>query len=324
MVSTEAGLTRVVYAEPVPPEVEAIIRSCLPDGFALRARRADEALAAIVGEADFLLVATTRVTAEVIAAAPRLKLIQHQGVGYNNIDLAAAAHAGIAVALTAEGTSVPVAEHVFLLILSLYRRLFAARESLREGRWLQWELRAESYDLAGKRMGIVGLGRIGREVAKRARAFDCEVLYSDAARAPAEVEAELGATYTPLEELLARSDIVTVHVPLSPETRGLIGAAELALMRPSALLLNVARGGIVDEAALHEALSAGRLAGAGLDVYAVEPPEVGHPLLRLDNVVATPHIAAGTRDALAAKMAAAFANMQRALRGEALHNQVLE
>ncbi|CAA9321074.1 MAG: D-3-phosphoglycerate dehydrogenase [uncultured Chloroflexia bacterium] len=249
-------------------------------------------------------------------------MIQHQGVGYNNIDLAAAAGADIAVALTPEGTSGPVAEHVFLLILSLYRRLFEARASLREGRWLQWDLRPNSYDLAGKRIGIVGLGRIGREVAKRARAFDCDVVYCDAVRAPEDIEAELGVVYTHFEDLLQRSDIVTVHVPLSQETRALIGAAELALMQPSALLLNVARGGIVDETALYEALVAGRLAGAGLDVYASEPPDAALPLLHLDNVIATPHVAAGTRDALVAKMTAAFANMQRRLNGETLHNEV--
>jgi len=268
------------------------------------------------------MVATTRITAEVIAAAPRLKMIQHQGVGYNNIDLTAAANARVAVALTPEGTSIPVAEHVFLLILSLYRRLFEARTSLREGRWLQWDLRPHSYDLAGKRIGIIGLGRIGREVAKRGRAFDCELVYCDTVRAPAEIEAELGVEYTRFEDLLRHSDIVTVHVPLSQETRALIGAAELALMRRSALLLNVARGGIVDETALYEALDAGRLAGAGLDVYAVEPPDATLPLLQLDNVIATPHVAAGTRDALVAKMTAAFANMQRRLNGEALHNEV--
>jgi phosphoglycerate dehydrogenase-like enzyme len=171
-------------------------------------------------------------------------------------------------------------------------------------------------------MGIIGLGRIGRQVAKRARAFDCPVLYNDTLRAPAQVESAYGAAFLELDELLAEADIVTIHVPLSDQTRALIGERELALMRPTALLINVARGGIVDEDALYAALVAGRLAGAGLDVFAVEPPRADLPLLRLPNVVATPHIAAGTRDALTAKMSAAFANMQRRLRGEALHDQV--
>jgi phosphoglycerate dehydrogenase-like enzyme len=302
--------------------VEAIIRSCVPEGFTLHVRAADEAPTDVVGEADFILVATTPLTAELIAAAPRLKLIQHQGVGYDNVDVAAAAQAGVPVGLTPEGTSKPVAEHVFLLILSLYRKLLTANWTLRQGRWLQWELRPQSYDLVGKWLGIVGLGRIGREVAQRGRAFECHTLYYDVVRAPAEVEAELAVEYTPFHELLAQSDIVTLHVPQSESTLGMIGAAELARMKPTALLINTARGSLVDEEALHHALTSGQLAGAGLDVFATEPPAAYHPLLGLDNVVATPHVAAGTRDALATKMRAAFGNMQRVAQGQAPHNQV--
>lgn len=310
----------VIYLEPVPPDVEAVVRECLPEGFTLRVRQRGEDPASIVGEADFLLVATTPVTADVITAAPRLRLIQHQGVGYDNLDVAAAARVGVPVALTPEGTTIPVAEHVFLLILSLYRNLVTAATALREGRWLQWSLRSRSFNLVGKRLGIVGLGRIGREVARRGRAFGCEVLYTDLVRAPAEVEAELGATYVPLDALLAQADIVTLHVPLTEATRGLIGARELAQMQPSAILINTARGGLVDEEALYRALTTGQIAGAGLDVFAQEPPPPDHPLLRLENVVATPHIAAGTRDALRDKMTAAFANMQRVAQGlEPLH-----
>ncbi len=309
---------QIVYLEPVPDDVEAIIRGCLPDGFTLRVRGANEAPVDVVGEADFILVATTPLTAEVIAAAPRLKLIQHQGVGYDNVDVAAAAQASIPVGLTPEGTSKPVAEHVILLILSLYRNLFIANQTLRQGQWLQWQLRPQSYNLVSKRLGIVGLGRIGREVAQRARAFECQLLYYDVMRAPTEVEVE----YVPFDELLAQSDIITLHLPRTEETRGMIGAAELARMKPTALLINTARGGLVDEAALYQALTSGQIAGAGLDVFAVEPPGADNPLLHLDNVVATPHIAAGTADALANKMKAAFANMQRVAQGREPRNQV--
>lgn len=312
----------ITYLEPVPPEVEEIIRDCLPDGFILRVRGSDEELVAVVGEADFILVATTSVSEELIAAAARLKLIQHQGVGYDNIDVQAATRAGVPVALTPEGTSKPVAEHVILLILSLYRNLLTANRTLRQGQWLQWELRPQSYNLRGKRLGIVGMGRIGREVAQRARAFECHLSYYDVVRAPAEVESELGVVYTPFHDLLAESDIVTLHAPLNEHTRGMIGAAELASMRPTALLINTARGGLVDEVALYQALTSGQIAGAGLDVFAVEPPDPDHRLLGLDNVIATPHIAAGTRDALADKMRAAFANMQRVAQGQAPRNQV--
>ncbi len=314
---------KVVYLEPVPPDVEAIIRGCLPEGFSLRVRKADELPHEVVGDADFILVAATPLTAETIAAASRLRLIQHQGVGYDRTDVAAAARAGVPVALTPEGTSEPVAEHAILLILSLYRNLLKATRTLRQGQWLQWELRPQSYDLLGKRVGVVGLGRIGREVAKRARAFECQLLYYDVMRASAEVEAELGVRYAPFDELLAEADVVTLHVPRTKETQSMIGAAELARMKPTALLINTARGGLVDEKALYRALTNGQIAGAGLDVFAIEPPGPDHPLLQLDNVVATPHIAAGTCDALATKMRAAFANMQRVARGQA-PNHVVE
>jgi phosphoglycerate dehydrogenase-like enzyme len=318
----KGALMHIVYLEPVPTDVETIIRECLPDGFSLRVRDADESPVDVVGEADFILVATTPITAEVIAAAPRLKLIQHQGVGYDNVDVAAAARIGVPVGLTPEGTSKPVAEHVILLILSLYRNLFKANQTLRQGQWLQWELRPRSYNMLGKQLGIIGMGRIGQEVAQRARAFECQLSYYDVVRAPREVEAELGVEFAPLDELLAHSDIITLHVPRTDQTRGMIGAAELGRMKPTALLINTARGGLVDEAALYQALTSGQIAGAGLDVFAVEPPGVENPLLHLDNVAATPHIAAGTRDALADKMRAAFGNMQRVAEGQPPRNLV--
>jgi phosphoglycerate dehydrogenase-like enzyme len=312
---------KVAYLETVPPSVEEIVRSCAPPELEVRFRRAGETPEAAARDADFLLVATCPVTAEVLAAAPRLRLVQHQGVGYDNIDLRAAARAGVPVALTPEGTFTPVAEHVLLLVLALYRRLGAAHAALREGRWLQWELRSGSFDLLGKCMGIVGLGSIGREVAKRARAFECRLLYTDVAPLPREVEESLGVEYRPLDDLLAEADVVTLHVPLTPATRGLIGERELARMKPTALLINTARGPLVDEDALYRALVSGRLLGAGLDVFAREPPG-DHPLLKLESVVATPHVAAGTRDALETKLRAGFGNMLRVARGEPPRNEV--
>jgi phosphoglycerate dehydrogenase-like enzyme len=278
----------VVYLEPIPPEVEAIIRSCLPDGFSLHVRGADEAPVAVAGEADFILVATTPITTEIFAAAPRLKLIQHQGVGYDNVDVEAAARAGVPVGLTPEGTSSSVAEHVILLILSLYRNLLTANQTLRQGKWLQWELRPQSYDLLGKRLGIVGLGRIGREVAQRAQAFKCRLSYYDLVRASAEVEAELGVTYTPFDDLLAQSDIITLHAWLDESTHHLINDQTIAKMRDGAILINAARGPLVDQEALARALEAGKLRGAAIDVYEKEPPDY-RALLDREDVVFTPH-----------------------------------
>jgi len=277
----------------------------------------EEEMLAKIARADFLLVATTPVTERLLAAAPRLKLIQHQGVGYDNVDVEAAARRSIPVALTPEGTTVGVAEHVFLLILALYKRLRAAESALRCGEWLQWALRPRCYEIAGKTLGIVGLGRIGRAVAKRAQAFEvAEILYYDIARPEPVVEQGLGATFCPFHDLLRRADIVTLHVPLTEGTWGMIGAQELGLMGKQAILINTARGALVNEGALYHVLATGQIAGAGLDVFAQEPTPLDNPLLGLDNVVVTPHIAAGTRDALRTKMAAAFANMVRVAQGE--------
>lgn len=205
------------------------------------------------------------------------------------------------MALCPAGTSIGVAEHVFLLILALYKQLRAAEAALRSGRWLQWELRSGSYELAGKTMGLVGLGRIGREVALRA--------------AP-DVEQAFGVRFVPFAGLLAEADFVSLHLPLTPGTRHVIGAPEMGRMKRSALLINTARGPLVDEAALAAALRAGQIAGAGLDVFEIEPLPADHPLVSLPNVVLTPHIAAGTADALVVKMKACFANMLRVTRGE--------
>ncbi len=316
---------KVAYLQVLPPDVRDIVRSQLPPGFALEtlSKLSHEEILRLLRDADFLLVATTPVTEEVIAAAPRLKLIQHQGVGYDNVDLEAAMRRGIPVALTPEGTTVGVAEHVILLILALYKHLREADDALRQGQWLQWALRPRSYEIKGKTLGIVGLGRIGQAVAVRVQAFEtAEILYFDVVRADRTVEQELEVVFCPLDDLLHRADIVTLHAPLTAETQGMIGARELALMGQRAILINTARGSLVDEAALYHALSTGGIAGAGLDVFAQEPLPADSPLLALDNVVITPHIAAGTRDALQTKMVAAFANMLRVIRGERPIHQV--
>ena len=307
----------VIYLEPVPPDVEAVVRSRLPPLLALRVRRADETPASALADADFALVATTPLPEKAIAAAPRLRLIQHQGVGYDQTDVVAAASRGIPVALCPAGTSVGVAEHVFLLILALYKRLIAADASLRGGQWLQWALRPSSYEVAGKTLGILGLGRIGQQVARRANAFDADVVYYDVVRVTAETEQALAVRYAPFHDVLVQADILSLHLPYSAVTHHLIGAEALARMKPSSVLINTARGPLVDEAALVDALRSGQIVGAGLDVFETEPLLPDHPLLTLPNVVVTPHIAAGTVDALVAKLDACFANMLRVARGDA-------
>ncbi len=311
----------VFYFNPnATADIHAAIRAQLPAGWRLttpgRGRNYSRELAAC----DFILVADRAITAADLGAAPRLRMIQHQGVGYEKIDLVACQERGIPVALTPEGTTTGVAEHTLLLILALYKQLLTAANAVQAGRWPQWELRSTSHEIAGKTLGLVGFGRIGREVARRAAAFDARVIYFDPL--VADGSHPLSQRTNSLTRLLRSSDIVSLHLPLTEESRHLIDAASLAKMKRGAVLINTSRGELVDEAALAAALASGHLAGAGLDVLAREPPSRGDPLLRRANVLITPHIAAGTRDALATKMRAAFANMLRQTRGEPLKHRV--
>lgn len=270
-------------------------------------------------EADYILVSWTPVSGRVIEAGRRLKLIQKHGIGMDKIDLATAAGRGVLVAFTAGGNAVGVAELAIAHMLALYRKLCVADGSLRRGRWLKWELRTNCYELCGKTVGIVGGGNIGRALAKRlTHGFECRVLYYDKYRLPAEKEAELGMAYTAMDDLLRQADIVSLHVPLTPETRGLIGARELSLMKPSAVLINISRGAVVDEPALISALRNQTIAGAGLDVFTKEPPDADNPLFQMENVVVTPHYGGGTVDTMINVLRHSFSNIERVERGEPL------
>jgi phosphoglycerate dehydrogenase-like enzyme len=315
---------RVLYAEPLPADLQQTVRDALPPGWTLEVmetKERGEVLRRIAG-ADFVVVATTRVDAQLLQAATCLRHVQHQGVGYDNVDVAACRARGVTVALTPEGTTTGVAEHTILLILALYKRLREAEAKLRAGGWPVWELRAQSFEIAGKTLGLVGFGRIGRAVAQRALAFEAHVTYYDPVPVPAGAEEALRATYRPLDDLLGAADIVSLHLPLTAQTRHLIGARELSLMRRHSILINTARGPLVDEPALVQALRGRTIAGAGLDVFDQEPAPPGHPLFTLENVVVTPHIAAGTIDAFRTKMQAVFANFQRVATGAASANEV--
>ncbi len=237
----------------------------------------------------------TQVTAEVLAAAPRLLVVARAGVGVDNIDVAAATAAGTVVAFAPAANAVSVAELAIGLMLSLARHLPQANADTRAGGWNR--LHYMGTELAGKTLGLVGFGRIGRLTAARARAFDMRILAADALLTPdAEALVGTGAQLVSVEQLLTEADFVSLHVPLTPATRGLLGAAQLARMKPSAVLVNTSRGEVVDEAALAAALEAGRLRGAALDVREREPPTVGR-LERLPNVILTPHVGAFTDEA---------------------------
>jgi phosphoglycerate dehydrogenase-like enzyme len=300
----------VLYWNPsATPDLRRIVESEMPPAWTLQVLGADGSAAELLPRCDFMIVADRAVTAADLAAAARLRMIQHQGVGYERIDLEACRQRGVLLALTPEGTTTGVAEHTILLILAIYKQLLKASTSIRSGGWLQWELRPNSFELAGKTLGLAGFGRIGQAVAKRASAFDTKILYFDPfSRVPVPSEATRVAA---LEDLLGESDIVSLHLPGSTANRHLIGKRELELMKPNAILINTSRGNLVDELALAHALASGRIAGAGLDVLENEPAHHGDPLLGFDNVLITPHISAGTVDAFRVKMRAVFENLRR-------------
>jgi D-3-phosphoglycerate dehydrogenase len=253
------------------------------------------ALQEAVRAADGVIVRSgTRITAELLESPGRLRAVVRAGVGVDNIDVAAATRRGIVVMNTPGGNTVSTAEHTITLLMALARHIPAADASTRQGKWER--SRFVGTQLAGKTLGVVGLGRVGREVARRAAGLDMKVVGFDPFLAP-DRAAQLGIESIPdLLSLLPRCDFLTVHTPLTDETRSLIGAAELARMKHGARVLNCARGGIIDEEALAQALQTGRLAGAALDVFAKEPPG-DHPLLKLPNVVVTPHLGASTVEA---------------------------
>jgi phosphoglycerate dehydrogenase-like enzyme len=271
---------------------------------------------ALVRDADFLILFPAVISADVLAAAPQVKLIQLVSAGFDQLDIRRCREMGIPVANNGGTNSLDVAEHTIALILAWYRRMVEMDHNVRTGHWDAIDSGASTYTIAGKTVGIVGLGNIGRKVARLLRAFGAELLYSDAFPAPAEVEQELGVTRVDLDELVRRADVVTLHTPLNAQTRGLIGAAQLAAMKPTALLVNTCRGPVVDEAALIEALQAGQIAGAALDVLSQEPPAADNPLLAMPNVLLTPHTAGVTRDTWARRGEFIFANLERVRRGD--------
>ena len=308
---------KVLYMNCASEDVYKIIRSQLPECLQLVTLNADDSNERMekVKDADFILIANAKLTGEMIRAGKKLKLIQHQGVGYDSIDVKAATEHGVEVCLTPEGTSVGVSEHVVLLILGIYKKVVKAYNALLEGKFLQWELRYDSFEIFNKTVGLIGFGRIAREVAKRLNAFDARLLFYDEFVKMSEVEQKSlnVKQVVSLEEMLGQSDIISIHVPLTKDTRGMINKEIFEMMKTNAILINTARGEIINEGDLCEALLNKRIAAAGLDVFNEEPLSKESPLLKLDNVLLSPHIAAGTKDALITKMKAAFENMVRVL-----------
>jgi D-3-phosphoglycerate dehydrogenase / 2-oxoglutarate reductase len=248
-----------------------------------------------VRDAEVVFAMWRPVTHQMVHSSPKLKLVQKLGAGVDRIDLDACRQRRVAVARLAGVNAAPVAEHVVMLMLAALRQLPASDRRVKAGEWFKEEARAFQRELRHKRVGLVGLGHVGREVAARLRGFEAEVVYFDVQPAPAEVEARLGITAVDLDQLIRTSDVVSLHVPLLDSTRHLLDDARLRAMKPGAIIVNCARGGLIDERALADALQEGRLAAAALDTFSGEPsPDPS--LVRLKNVICTPHSAGATVD----------------------------
>ena len=283
---------RVLVADPIAQDGLDILRTRVPVD--VKAKLTEGELVEIVGDYDALVVRSgTQLTARVIEAAGRLQVIGRAGVGVDNIDVQAATQRGILVVNAPDGNSIAAAEHTIAMMMTLTRHIPQADSSLRERKWERKKFLG--IEVTGKTLGVIGMGRIGREVARRGRGLQMRVLAYDPYASSEQAE-RLGVSMCPMEDLLTEADFVTVHVPLTDTTRGLIGERELAMLKPGAYLINCARGGIVDEAALQAALENEVLTGAALDVFANEPP-FDSPLLDNPKVIVTPHLGASTREA---------------------------
>ena len=281
-------------------------------------------LSKVQGIDGLLSLLTDRVDDELLdAAGPQLRVVSNFAVGYDNIDVAACQRRGVAVGNTPGVLTETTADLAFALLMAVARRLPEGHDYVRADRWKTWgPMLLLGKDVYGATLGLVGFGRIGREVARRAAGFGMRVVYHALDRADPEVEQELAATYLSLPELLAQSDFISLHTNLSDETHHLIDAAAIAQMKPGAVLINTSRGGVLDPDALGEALRSGHLFGAGLDVTEPEPLSADHPLVGMPNCLVVPHIASAserTRDRMAQKAAN---NLIAGIRGEALPDPV--
>ena len=326
--STRPARPRVVVTRALPDNVEQrmaeLFDTALNSGDAAMDR---DALAAAMRDCDVLVpTVTDSIDADLIAqAGERLKLIANFGAGVNHIDLKAARARGIVVTNTPGVLTEDTADMTMALIVSVPRRLAEGEKLVRSGQWKGWSPGGMlGHRIGGKRLGIVGMGRIGQAVARRARAFGLSIHYHNRNRLPKVVEAEFGAQWHPnLDEMLANIDILTIHTPLNDDSRDLIDARRISLMGPQVYLINASRGGIVDEHAMIDALEGGRLAGAGLDVWRFEP-EIDPRLLALPNVVMTPHMGSATLEGRQATGEKVIANIRFWADGHRPPDQVLE
>jgi D-3-phosphoglycerate dehydrogenase len=289
-------MAKVLIIQPFHAQGVALLEARADVDFEIVDGKSEAELAAKIRDADGVTIRTAPLPAAVIERAERLKVVSRHGVGYDNVDVAALTARGIPLAIAADANATAVAEHTLFFMLALAKQALRHDRAVREGNW-EIRNRFETVDLLGRRVLVLGYGRIGREVARRCAAFDMAVAVHDPYVQANVIEADGYRSVPEFETVLPETDILTVHMPLAAESRHLIGAAELAALPSHALVINCARGGIIDEGALRQALAAGGIAGAGIDVFEQEPPPEDHPLFGQANVILSPHTAGMSREA---------------------------
>ncbi len=312
-------MPKVLFFTSLAPETAALLTQHAPADYQVAVHPIslpDAEKGELLSDADFLILFPGVISDSLVRNATNLKLIQLVSAGFDRVNVQLCRELGIPVANNGGANALDVAEHTIAMILAFYRRMLEMDANVRNARWNAIDSGATTYTIRGKTVGIIGLGKIGQQVARLLNAFGATVCYYDPFPVPAALETELGVQRLSLDELLQRADVVTLHVPLNNETRGLINERSLALMKPNALLVNTCRGPVVDEAALTAALQARQIAGAALDVLAEEPPAADNPILQLDNVLFTPHTAGVTYDTWPRRGEFIFANLQRVWNGQ--------
>ena len=310
---------KIVLSPKLPAPLVEVARSALPAGYQLQV--VEQSLPEFfdaMEDAEFLVgFARTSLGSDFYRAAPRLKLVQLVSAGYDRLDVEAARKARVPVCNNGGANSIAVAEHTIMLMLAVVKKLVWHHNNVVAGKWRVGDFAtARLYELHGKTLGIVGLGNIGKKVARRARAFDMQIQYYDILRLSEDQEDALGVRFTLFPELLRASDVVSLHVPLTDRTRGMMGREQFAMMKPSAFLINTCRGPVVDEKALQHALTSRQIAGAGLDVMLEEPPVADHPLFKLETITLSPHMAGPTWENWQRAFRNAFDNIQRVTAGD--------
>ena len=312
----------IVFAQGIemPPDILAQVQHMKPAGFTLQMLPPTASaveIAVAIRDSEYLLGFPRFLPDDAYTEAKCLKLLQVLSAGYDYVNIAGARKARIPICSNGGANSVAVAEHALMLMLAVYRKLVTFHQNVAGGQWHQGIPRTvDIYEMEGKTVGLVGLGNIGRQVARRVRAFDAQVIYYDTFRLSPQEEGELGVQYASLDTLLETADIVSLHVPLNESTRHMIDAQALGRMKPTAIVINTCRGGVIDERALIEALQHGRILAAGLDTQAKEPPDPNNPLLRLPHVTLTPHSAGPTVDSYRKRFHNGYANIERVARGQ--------